>query len=83
MHSKPDLWYCLNDSSFKVIFWQRVGTLMMTIIPKIYQASTQISAVDMAQTGEGAYFRIILCATCLEYKPLPADGFAYHLFSAY
>jgi hypothetical protein len=39
------------------------------------------SAVDMAQMGEGAYIQI--CATCLEYKPPPPDGFAYYLFSAY
>ena len=39
------------------------------------------SPVDMAQAREWAYFRI--CAARLEYKPLSADGFAYHLFSAY
>ena len=52
---------------------------MYRIVPKI--SPPPFSAVDMAQTGEGAYFRI--CATRLEYKPPPADSFAYRLFSAY
>jgi hypothetical protein len=35
----------------------------------------------MAQMGEGAYNRIYERASNI--KPPPADGFAYHLFSAY
>jgi hypothetical protein len=49
---------------------------MYRILPKI---SPPFSAVDMSQTGEGAYIRI--CATHLEYKPPPADGFSHRMDS--
>jgi ankyrin repeat protein len=54
--------------------------LYYCILPRI-SPPPPFSAVDMAQSGEGACIRI--CATHLEYKPPPADGFACHLFSAY
>ena len=45
---------------------------MYRILPKISPPPRLFSAVDLAQTGEGADFRI--CAMHLEYKPPLADS---------
>ena len=48
---------------------------MILLYPSENKPPPLFSAVDMAQTGEGAYFRI--CAKRLDYKPPLADSVTY------
>ena len=67
--------YYIYGISGPSLLIESTDSMIHRILPKISPAP--FLAVDMAQ----AY--ILICTTRLEYKPPPADGFAYRLFSAY
>ena len=75
--------YSPRASCFQLASYSSIASskCALRLWPYVAVTHPPFSAEDMAQTGEGAYFRI--CATRLEYKPPPADSFAYNLFSAY